>query len=76
MLSKKTLKTLFNIKIYFKRIIIKNKIVNDEEFVKIIEDINKIDLNKKIEPLEYRRINIDSIKEIKNHNIFKFFIVV
>ncbi len=56
----------------------KNKIIDDEELDKFIEDTGKIDLNKKnenkeintnnnIKPSEYQRINIDSIKEIKNN---------
>jgi len=56
----------------------KNKIVNDEEFEKVIDDINNIDLNKKnenkefntnkkVEICEYQKINIDSINEIKNN---------
>ena len=56
----------------------KNKIIDDKEFKKFIEDINKIDLNKKnenkelntnkkVEIFEYQKINIDLIKEINNN---------
>lgn len=49
-----------------------NKIVSDIEFDKFIEGVNKIDLNKKnvnkeIQPIEYQKINIESITEIKNN---------